>query len=327
MTFDEQLRRAFETLTERLHDGIRREVQVAVDEALVAAPVRPTADIPAGQRLLDAVRSFDRARSLSETLDTLANCAARETHRAAVLTVHGGRVHGWRFIGFGSLDQKPSVDLSLDDAGIIRNAVRANAVTSGYQAPSFAELPEGAPCVVLPLALAGEVVAVLYADEGPSQSDSPIPNAAALEILTRHATRGIEALTAFKVARSLTAAASAPEAPRPAADKVEHLAADEDEHAAAKEDEHAAADEDEHVAARRYARLLVSEIKLYHEDSVVAGCRERDLSTRLGGEIARARMLYEQRVPAQVRQRATYFDDELVRTLANGDTSLLELRS
>jgi hypothetical protein len=335
MTFDEQLRRAFETLTERLHDGIRREVQVAVDEALVAAPVRPTADIPAGQRLLDAVRSLDRARSLSETLDTLANCAARETHRAAVLTVHGGRVHGWRFIGFGSLDQKPSVDLSLDDAGIIRNAVRANAVTSGRQAPAFAELPEGAPCVVLPLALAGEVVAVLYADEGPSQSESPIPNAAALEILTRYATRGIEALTAFKVARSLAATASAPEATRPAADKDEHAAADEDEHAAADEDKHAAADEDkhaaadedEHVAARRYARLLVSEIKLYYEDSVVAGCRERDLSTRLGGEIARARMLYEQRVPAQVRQRATYFDDELVRTLANGDTSLLELRS
>jgi hypothetical protein len=326
MTFDEQLRRAFETLTERLHDGIRREVQVAVDEALVAGPVRPTAEIPAGQRLLDAVRSLDRARSLTETLDTLASCAARETHRAAVLTVHGGRVHGWRFIGFGSLDQKPSVDLSFDDAGIIRNAVRANAVTSGHQAPSFAELPEGAPCVVLPLAMAGEVVAVLYADEGPSQSESPIPNAAALEILTRHATRGIEALTAFKVARSLTAAASAPEGPRPAADKDEHAAADENEHAAAQEDEHAAADEDEHVAARRYARLLVSEIKLYHEDSVVAGCRERDLSTRLGGEIARARVLYEQRVPAQVRQRAAYFDDELVRTLANGDTSLLELR-
>jgi hypothetical protein len=27
-----------------------------------------------------------------------------------------------------------------------------------------------------------------------------------------------------------------------------------------------------------------------------------------------------------VRQRAAYFDDELVRTLANGDTSLLDLR-
>ena len=77
-------------------------------------------------------------------------------------------------------------------------------------------------------------------------------------------------------------------------------------------------------SARRYARLLVSEIKLYHEDSIVAGRRDRDLGSRLGGEIAHARMLYEQRVPPHVRARAPYFDDELVRTLADGDRSLLE---
>jgi hypothetical protein len=69
--------------------------------------------------------------------------------------------------------------------------------------------------------------------------------------------------------------------------------------------------------------LLVSEIKLYHEPAVAAGQRERDLASRLGGEIARARVLYEQRVPAAVRDRTDYFRDELVRTLANGDATLL----
>jgi hypothetical protein len=294
MTFDEQLRHAFETLTGRLHDDIRREVQVAVDEALAAEPTRP-ADAAAGQGLLDGVRSLGRARSLSETLDTLASCAAGETHRAAVLTIRGGRVHGWRFIGFGPLDLAPSIDMSLDQAGIIKNAVRANAVTSGQPAPSFAELPSDASCIALPIALGGEVVAVLYAD------DPRALNADALEILTRYAARGIEALTAFKVARSLTAEASTPDAPS------------------------TATDEDEEAAARRYARLLVSEIKLYHEDSVAAGRRDRDLGIRLGGEISRARALYEQRIPLQVRQRASYFEDELVRTLADGDQSLLEM--
>ena len=43
---------------------------------------------------------------------------------------------------------------------------------------------------------------------------------------------------------------------------------------------HLAADGD--VAARRYARLLVSEIKLYHESAVADGRRDRDLATRLG---------------------------------------------
>src|SRR5262249_58441341 len=85
------------------------------------------------------------------------------------------------------------------------------------------------------------------------------------------------------------------------------------------------AGDDEEASARRYAKLLVSEIKLYHEPEVLAGRRERDLTTRLGGEIARARVLYEQRVPTHVRQQTDYFHDELVRTLANGDSTLLHL--
>ena len=86
-------------------------------------------------------------------------------------------------------------------------------------------------------------------------------------------------------------------------------------------------DDEDGAGARRYAQLLVSEIKLYHEDSIAAGRRDRDLGNRLGGEIARARVLYEQRVPPHVRARAPYFDDELVRTLADGDASLLGART
>src|SRR6266508_1644911 len=110
MTFDEQLRHAFETLTDRLHEDIRREVQIRVDEALTAKPVEepaPAIETADNVRLLDSVRWLERARSLSETLDTLAHTAAREASRAAVLTLRGGRAHGWRFIGFGPLDVTP----------------------------------------------------------------------------------------------------------------------------------------------------------------------------------------------------------------------------
>jgi hypothetical protein len=312
MTFDEQLRRAFETLTDRLHDDIRREVQIAVDEALAAKPAEEPAraiDMADHQRLLDSVQWLGRARSLSETLDTLASAAAREAPRVAVLTLRGGRAHGWRCIGFGALDQTPPLDLLFDDAGIIATAARDNAVAAGQPAPSFANLAPDIPCVAVPLALAGEVVAVLYADAEVSNPESAIPNpqsailnADALEILARYAARGIEAMTAFKVARSLTAPAPSPELPAPRLEQE---------------------DAEEVAGARRYARLLVSEIKLYHEDSIAAGRRDRDLGSRLGGEIARARVLYEQRVPPHVRERAPYFDDELVRTLADGDASLL----
>ena len=80
---------------------------------------------------------------------------------------------------------------------------------------------------------------------------------------------------------------------------------------------------DDPESARRYARLLISEIKLYHEPQVLAGRKERDIAARLRGEIARARSLYHQRIPPALTKADEYFQAELVRTLANGDEGLL----
>jgi hypothetical protein len=80
---------------------------------------------------------------------------------------------------------------------------------------------------------------------------------------------------------------------------------------------------EEDSSARRYARLLVSEIKLYNEAAVRAGRQKRDLLTRLAPEIERARRLYEERVSPAIGARAAYFQQELVHTLADGDSALL----
>jgi hypothetical protein len=81
--------------------------------------------------------------------------------------------------------------------------------------------------------------------------------------------------------------------------------------------------EDPAQAARRFARLLVSEIKLYNEAALRAGRDHRDVSRRLSAEIDRARQTYEARVPSTVPDRDRYFHHELVQTLAGGDPSLL----
>jgi hypothetical protein len=75
--------------------------------------------------------------------------------------------------------------------------------------------------------------------------------------------------------------------------------------------------------ARRFARLLVSEIKLYNEDEVERGRVEKDIGTRLKEDIERSREMYEKRIPADVRQGHDYFRDELVRILADGDADAL----
>ena len=78
-----------------------------------------------------------------------------------------------------------------------------------------------------------------------------------------------------------------------------------------------------HNDARRFARLLVSEIKLYNEQKVTDGRRNNDLYGRLRDDIERSRQMYEKRVTPTVAQKVDYFYDELVNTLAEGDVGKL----
>jgi flagellar biosynthesis/type III secretory pathway protein FliH len=258
-----------------------RESHAALDAAVAAARAERVVDTGNTERLAESVRAIASARSLAEILDTLVSCAGRESERAGVWVIRAGRLHHWRSTGAAAAEP----DLALDDRGAVAEAARKNSVATSDDT------------LAVPIAMAGQVVAVLFA--------IPAANSGAIEILARYAARCLEALTAFKAARTLTEQPGEPS-------MESRVASDE-------------ASVEEDASARRYARLLVSEIKLYHEAAVVDGRRDRDLATRLGGEIARARVLYEQRVPPQVRKRTDYFHDELVRTLANGDATLLQL--
>jgi hypothetical protein len=264
--------------------------------------------------LIHAIRAIDQARSLSEVLEALLASARQEAARAGVLLVRDGRVRGWRFDGFAPLFDGSTVDVPLDESGIIGHAVehqRPASSESDGSAPAFAELADHADsteAIAFPIALGGEVVAVLYVDQPDMEPGVLTLEPAALEVLARYAGRALEALTAFQAARMVTlAGASSSGAGANSANNGGRegvIAHDEDE------------------AARRYARLVISEIKLYHEDAVAEGRRDRNLATRLGGEIAHARSLYEQRVPPHLRGAEEHFHNELVHTLAGGDASL-----
>ncbi len=288
--------------------GLAEEIGRARGDADAAAVRAATAESQA-RNLAEAVRSFDAARSLGEVLDVLLESARRDAARAAVLLVRGGRFHGWRFAGFGSeLDRPDAVSVPLHEGGVLAEAVQRSAAAEPGPdgepgAPDFAGLPAGRACLAVPMALSGQTVAVLYADAGVEDSAAPGElSRSTIEVLARHAAQRLAVLTAFKAARLF-----APGAPvGPSAAGAGRRADDEEE------------------SARRYARLLVSEIRLYHEADVAEGRERRDLGTRLASEIARARVLYEQRVSPDVRRRNDYFHAELVRTLADGDARLLE---
>jgi len=75
--------------------------------------------------------------------------------------------------------------------------------------------------------------------------------------------------------------------------------------------------------ARRFAKLLVSEIKLYNERAVLEGREQGNIYERLKEDIDRSRQMYDERIPGDVRESSNFFYEELVRILAGGRAEAL----
>jgi hypothetical protein len=73
-----------------------------------------------------------------------------------------------------------------------------------------------------------------------------------------------------------------------------------------------------HKKAKRFAKLLVDEIKLYNQAKVSEGRQHRDLYDRLREDIDKSRAAYNKRFADSVSD-ADYFTSELVRILADND--------
>ncbi len=82
-------------------------------------------------------------------------------------------------------------------------------------------------------------------------------------------------------------------------------------------------DADVHRKAHRFARLLVDEIKLYNQVKVSEGRKNRDLYDRLKEDIEKSRITYQKRYGNTAAGGADYFSQELVRSLAEDDTSIM----
>lgn len=78
-----------------------------------------------------------------------------------------------------------------------------------------------------------------------------------------------------------------------------------------------------HMDAMRYARLLVSEIELYHKVEVELGRSHHDLYARLKPQIERSREAYQKRFAGKLGKAADYFHEEILHTLAHNDLAIL----
>jgi hypothetical protein len=267
--------------------------------AVVAADLLPA--VSALSHLLDAFSDLDRLTRLSDILTAVVRNATIVAPRAALFVVNGAMLEEWPLQGIPSL---AGGAIALDGAGVLADALRNNRTIGAGgphepPAPPMALLPPGRSAIAVPVAPGNEPVAVLYADE--DLAGVPVDGwRDMVEILVRHAAARLAYVTTIRTAEALRLVA---------------------EHAQpAVGNDPSGFDEQ---AVRRYARLVVSEIKLYNEAAVRAGREQKDLRSRLAVDIDRARQLYEEHVSSAVPNRGAYFEQELVQTLAGGDPALL----
>ncbi len=306
------------------------------------------------QTVRDATESIARAATQREILSALLDAAAAFYPRAALFITKGTSLAGWAGLGFLGEGGFKSGDLSRVLLPASGNHLLAHAMSQRSLSQAGAEgpgpeivkalgglVPDEANAV--PLQVRGRPVAVLYADSGSAEGTAS--QGLPLEILARIAAFAMERLASTAEARrgpdaravpgegaDLERASAGRGAPArstvvtpPEEAEVRALLTDLDGRPRREAGDDGLSNEERrhHADARRFAHLLVSELLLYNEEAVVLGRKNRDLQERLRKEIDRSRQAYLARAAGLARRGPDYFQEELVRQLAQGDPSVL----
>ncbi|MFQ5700773.1 MAG: GAF domain-containing protein [Acidobacteriota bacterium] len=261
----------------------------------------------------------DQARILSRLLSGASALAPR----VVLFIVKGNSLRGWSARGFGDEFNPRTVVRELGRGDLLGTAFATCQPTEGSPSedPDNEEIvPQPVPptrMLAVPLWVRDRVAAILYAD---TTGDPWYPEA--LNVMTSLAALSLEALPArtrhprpagppARAARASSGphgqparTAPAPVTPGPAGQAPNSEVVEE---------------------ARRFARLLVSEILLYNAEAVEEGRRRKDLYERLKDDIDRSHQMFEERIGPKLSDAMQFFRAELIQTLAKGDESAITL--
>jgi hypothetical protein len=302
---------------------------------------RETATLETLDRRMAELTSF---LSPSEIFRALLEGTVVGAPRAAVFLLREGRFKGWSSIGYEPLAAQAQRQTTAPaDSGWLASLaaeedVRWRTLAAGESAPDFGQ--PHAQAVGLPVRVGGKAVAILVAERRAEEEPWSPP---ALAILCQAARLRLELDLAWR--RLKAQGATAPAAGSPATNPPQRTPIASEAHipvpvaaaaatatASATATEIApwngvasgAADADpRREEARRYARLVATDIRLYNEEAVVVGRRERDLARRLGEPLKRGRDSFSQRFPDLGPDGMKLLDDAYVQVLAGGDSSLI----
>jgi hypothetical protein len=300
--------------------------------------------------LRDAVEAVSRGTGQRDILSALLDGAAAMFPRAAIFIVKGNSLAGWAGLGFdgaGGFSNKKLQKISLSAAGehLMARALNKQALAEAASEGPGTDLVGAFGSVhprrsaAAPLLVRGRPAAVLYADSGAVEESG---QGFALEILARTAGLAMERLAAAAARPARPAELVAPSGdltqsaadrippasgaspPPPEEAEIQALIGDitSTPRRAGSDDGLSEEARRMQADARRFAKLLVSELLLYNEEAVVLGRKNRDLQTRLAKEIHRSREAFQARVH-DTAGSSGFFEEELVRVLAQGNPTLM----
>jgi len=346
--------RAVSSVLESLLPGLRAQLTRQVMQSL--QPVLADAEAPAAaspaddtDKLNHALAAIQTGTSQVEILDAMIEGASHFAARTALFVVRGANAVGWRARGFSDNEAVRSTPLELSD-GLAAKAIQARGMVSGPSSEFIVDFAgkfgaskhEG---VMLPLLVRDKAVALIYADGGTEEHQL---DCSALQSMVRMTGLWLEVFSTRKASGSAVPPATLQPLPREtqphAMAAAAAVAAPISTPVAVAEPEPApeppppppvevappapapipsGADGEVHKKARRFAKLLVDEIKLYNQNKVTEGRQNRDLYDRLKDDIEKSRASYEKRYGNTVAKDGDYFNQELVRILADNDSALL----
>jgi hypothetical protein len=163
-------------------------------------------------RVVVSLRRLDDAMTLSGILDALADGAAEEASRVAVLVADQAGFRAYRHHGFPP--GGAPVDVPVDASPFVSSAVglrqsttvRAGGDREDPQVPMFMRVAAGQMGVLTPIVVANTVVALVFCegpDRGADEPAAPVWTEH-VEVLIRHASARLENVTSKRTVEVLT---------------------------------------------------------------------------------------------------------------------------
>jgi hypothetical protein len=281
-----------------------------------------------------AAADIGHAESPSDVFRAWLEGSRAAVPRAGIFLSRGGAWKGWGCVGYGTESARGfrALTVPLDSAWIetlLALPGGPSSPTSSREGIGDFGQPPADEAVAVIVRIGGRPLALLVGErasgESPWQPES-------LRILGHAARLRLELDLAWRRLRQATRPdGPAPEAPVPAETAASPILEEPHVPGAPPEPEPTAMEVAEPAPkgsralddARRFARLVATEIRLYNEEDVVLGRRHRDLAQRLADPLAQGRSTFARRFPSLGEDGIRVLEEAYVQVLAGGDETLL----